>query len=191
MRRSTVDWHPSCSPPGGAAARPRPGKAVGPGPSRTSSPRCGGAPPVSNGWRPSPRKPSAQTLIKDGAAIPGLWCLGRLGARVPLYGPANTVVPPEVAGRWITALLDRSFADGRETTDALFALAQMARVSGDRVRDVDETLRQRVIERLEALGADETILRPVRAYHELEAEQQGEALGDALPSGLRLSVSRA
>ncbi|HMB06894.1 MAG TPA: hypothetical protein VKP69_24560 [Isosphaeraceae bacterium] len=38
-----------------------------------------------------------------------------------------------------------------------------------------------------ALGADEAILRPVREYHELEAEQQGQALGDALPVGLRLA----
>jgi uncharacterized protein DUF3731 len=69
----------------------------------------------------------------------------------------------------------------------MFALAQLARVSGDRVRDLDEPLRARVLERLTALGADETILRPVREYHELEAGQQGQALGDALPVGLRLA----
>ncbi len=30
-----------------------------------------------------------------------LWCLGRLGARVPLYGLANTVVRREAVERWI------------------------------------------------------------------------------------------
>ena len=83
-----------------------------------------------------------------------LWCLGRLGARSPLYGPANTVVPRETAERWVSALLDRPFAEGREAADAVFALTQLARVSGDRVRDLDPDLRLRVIDRLRALGAD-------------------------------------
>ena len=115
-----------------------------------------------------------------------LWCLGRLGARVPLFGPANTTVPRVTVEAWLSALLGRAFAPGRETTDAVFALAQLARVSGDRARDIDEALRATVIDRLEALGADEATLRPVRSYHELETEQQGQALGDALPVGLRL-----
>jgi hypothetical protein len=39
---------------------------------------------------------------------------------------------------------------------------------------------------LHELGADETVLRPVREFHELESAQQGQALGDSLPIGLRL-----
>jgi molecular chaperone DnaK (HSP70) len=131
-----------------------------------------------------------QVLVKElsrpGLANYVLWCLGRLGARVPLFGPANTTVPRESAEGWISALVVRPFAPGREMTDAIFALSQLARVSGDRARDIDEVLRTRVIARLEELGADEAALRPVREYHELETEQQGQALGDALPVGLRL-----
>jgi hypothetical protein len=118
-----------------------------------------------------------------------LWCLGRLGARVPLYGPANTVIPKEAAERWTRALLGRSFAAGRETADAIFALAQLARVASDRTRDLDEELRHEVISRLIELGALETALRPVREYHELEAAQQVLAFGDSLPIGLRLLSS--
>ena len=33
-----------------------------------------------------------------------VWALGRIGARVPLYGPLNTVVPAEVAERGPSAL---------------------------------------------------------------------------------------
>ena len=83
-------------------------------------------------------------------------------------------------------LLGRSFAPGRETADAIFALGQLARVAGDRARDLDESLRQEVLARLTELGADETALRPVREYHELETAQQVQALGDSLPIGLRL-----
>ncbi|WP_406695348.1 Hsp70 family protein [Singulisphaera sp. Ch08] len=127
-----------------------------------------------------------ELLPRESLAHHVLWCLGRLGARVLLYGPANTVVPRETADHWTRSLLERPFAPGRETTDAIFALAQLARVSGDRARDLDEALRIDVLKRLEELGADEVICRPVREYHELEAEQQGQALGDSLPVGLRL-----
>ena len=35
-----------------------------------------------------------------------LWSLGRLGARIPLYGPLHSVVAAETAGEWLQALLD-------------------------------------------------------------------------------------
>jgi hypothetical protein len=128
-----------------------------------------------------------------GPAVAGyaLWCLGRLGARVLLYGPANATVPRETAERWIEALLAHAPAPGRESADMAFALAQLARLAGDRARDIDEALRTRVLARLAELGADSATMRPVREYHELETEQQGQALGDALPVGLRLVGERA
>jgi hypothetical protein len=62
-------------------------------------------------------------------------------------------------------------------------------MSGDRARDLDEPLRARILDRLARLGADEATLRAVREYRELEALQQGQALGDALPVGLRLRAA--
>jgi molecular chaperone DnaK (HSP70) len=136
------------------------------------------------------KEPLGEILAKELArpSLPAylLWSLGRIGARIPLYGPANTVVSPETATKWTKALLDRTYPSERETTDAIFALAQLARVSGDRARDLDEPLRLEVLAKLEALGADEAAIKPVREYHELEAAQQGQVLGDALPTGLRL-----
>jgi len=114
------------------------------------------------------------------------WCLGRLGARVPLYGPANTAIGPDVAARWLERLLDAEPSSSRETDDLKFALTQIARVSSDRARDLDEDLRRRVADRLEALGADEDARRPVLEFQEWQAAQQSFALGDALPIGLRL-----
>jgi len=143
---------------------------------------------------PAIKESLGDALLKEstraGLGAHTLWCLGRLGARVPLYGPANTVVLKATAERWTRNLLGRSFAPGRETADAIFALAQLARVAGDRARDLDEALRQEVLARLTELGADETALRPVREYHELETTQQVQALGDSLPIGLRLLSDR-
>ena len=128
----------------------------------------------------------AKELGKGSIAPHTLWSLGRIGARVLLYGPANTVVHPEKAAVWANALLSRDYASGRETTDASFAISQLARVSGDRARDLDESLRDRAITKLESMQADETLILPVREFHEWEAAQQGQALGDSLPIGLRL-----
>lgn len=128
----------------------------------------------------------AEGLRKPGIPTYLLWSIGRIGARVPLYGPANTVVGSEVAERWAEALLGREYVAGREVGDAVFALAQVGRVSGDRARDLSDGLRRRIIERLIGLGAEESAVARVREYHELEAGQEGEALGDALPAGLRL-----
>ncbi len=129
-------------------------------------------------------------LIKEvGRATIGshvLWCLGRVGARLPLYGPANTVVAKDKAEGWTRSVLGKNFAPGRETTDAIFALGQLGRVAGDRARDLDEDLRQQVIDRLIVLGAEDSTVQSVREYTELAASQQGQALGDSLPVGLRL-----
>ena len=98
-------------------------------------------------------QPSIPAPMSSGA-------LARLGARVPLYGPANTVVRKETAERWTRSLLDHAFAAGRETGDAIFALAQLARVANDRARDLEQSLRETVIARLIDLGADEDELQP-------------------------------
>ncbi len=105
---------------------------------------------------PEIKESLGNALFKDAAqdtlGTHVLWCLGRLGARVPLYGPANTVVRKETAERWATGLLNRSFVPGREATDAIFALAQMARVASDRARDLDDELRAQIIARLRKWG---------------------------------------
>jgi molecular chaperone DnaK (HSP70) len=131
-----------------------------------------------------------ESLIADlkRSALPGhtLWCLGRLGARVPLYGPANTVVPARAAAGWVERLLALPDEGRRTRNDLVFALTQLGRVSGDRARDLDPDLRERIIERLARLGADEDNLRPLREYVEPGSSQQGQILGDSLPVGLRL-----
>jgi hypothetical protein len=65
----------------------------------------------------------------------GWWALGRLGARQSLYGSAHQVVPPEVAGRWLEACWR---ATGRRSSRPPFAATQIARLTGDRTRDLPE-----------------------------------------------------
>ena len=139
---------------------------------------------------PEQKASLGDALLKDRNPPPGwataLWCLGRLGARVPLYGLANTVVHRETAERWIHALLVHQFSAAREAAEAIFALAQIARVANDRARDIEASLRGQVLKRLDELGADDNVLLPVREYHQLQSAQEIQALGDSLPIGLRL-----
>lgn len=113
-----------------------------------------------------------------------LWTIGRLGARVPLYGPLNTVVAPAVAERWIDALL----ADAQPSEPMLtFAAVQLARRTGDRYRDVGDEVRQRVADLLTASGGSSHNVQLVREGGELDREEAGRVFGESLPKGLRLS----
>lgn len=110
------------------------------------------------------------------------WALGRVGARVPAYGPLNTVVPPDVVAGWLRTLLDVSRCDAMEQ----LAVMQLARRTQDRYRDVDDGLRQKVGAWLTRADAPEHFQVLVRDGGTLDTEEQGLVFGEALPRGLRL-----
>ncbi len=111
-----------------------------------------------------------------------LWALARIGAREPVYGPLNTVVPADVAGDWIEALLAARFEDPQTA----FALMQLARRTGDRYRDISESLRGDVLAWMEARDTSAHLLQLVREGGLLHEQEQGQVFGEALPIGLRI-----
>lgn len=111
------------------------------------------------------------------------WALGRLGARVPLYGSAHTVVPPELAGEWLATLLA---LDWKAVEPAAFAAAQIARMSGDRTRDLPSELREQVAQRLVTARAPASWAAMVRDAVQLDEADQRRSFGEALPPGLKL-----
>lgn len=116
---------------------------------------------------------------------PWAWSLGRLGARVPLYGSSHRVVDVETAEAWLTLLLE---LDLRKIDGAPFAAAQLARMTGDRMRDIDPELRARTAKALSQAKAHEAWVRMVNEVLALEAADEARALGDTLPAGLRLTM---
>ncbi len=112
-----------------------------------------------------------------------LWAIGRIGARAPLYGSAHGVVPAEAAGAWLDALLalDRKRFEG-----AAAAAANLARLCGDRARDLPLEARERVIARLEALRAAPSWISRVRDVVPLDEAGERGVFGEALPPGLKL-----
>ena len=111
------------------------------------------------------------------------WALGRVGARESLYGSAHNVVPPETAAEWLQAVLA---LDWKVVEPAAFAAAQLARLTGDRARDLAPELRDEVARRLAALRAPQSWITMVREVVSLDDADRRRSFGEALPPGLRL-----
>ena len=109
------------------------------------------------------------------------WALSRIGARVPFHGPIEKVVPRETAGKWIRALLD---AEWRSPRDTAYALAQLARKTGDRSRDIDDQLRSEIEERLSPYDWAKRLVKQVRDVVALEWSDERSIFGESLPAGL-------
>lgn len=106
-----------------------------------------------------------------------LWCLSRLGARQLFYGPANQVLPPSTAARWIEALL--------KVPEAHEALAAIARHTGDPVRDVPPV----VFDAVRAQLTGDRDLALLEGEDTRDERLAGRIFGESLPSGLKLAGS--
>lgn len=113
-----------------------------------------------------------------------VWTLARLGQRVPVYGPLNTVVPSARAVSWLSGLLDLD----RPTASTIdqFAVVQLARCTDDRYRDLSNDLRQLAVDWLTNNDASDHAIQLVRDGGELDSEEQSRVFGESLPSGLRI-----
>jgi hypothetical protein len=111
------------------------------------------------------------------------WAVGRIGARRPFYGSAHNVVPADVASGWLDAILA---LDWKKIDPAAFAAVQIARMTGDRSRDLPHELRDAVIRRLEATSAPRAWIAMVGEVVELDNADEGRVFGESLPAGLKL-----
>ncbi len=110
-----------------------------------------------------------------------LWALGRIGARTPLYGPANKVVPASEATSWIRALREIELTD---RNGLIQAVVSIARLSGDRTRDLAADFRQETALWLELIGAKPEQLRPLTEIVPVGGVEKSSAFGESLPEGL-------
>ncbi len=111
-----------------------------------------------------------------------LWTLGRLGQRVPVYGPLNTVVPAAHVERWLAAV----WQSADDASVANLAVMQLARRSDDRYRDISPRCQALTIEWLSDRDAPAHLIQLVRESGQLDIEEQREVFGESLPMGLRL-----
>jgi len=123
-----------------------------------------------------------ERLGREGAAPHLLWALGRLGARVPFHGSGHACVAPEVAEAWLARLLA---LPGRPA-DLAFPISQLARMSGDRARDLAAEAREDALAALRRAGASPALLRTVEEPVALEVADEQRIFGESLPAGLKL-----
>jgi hypothetical protein len=111
------------------------------------------------------------------------WTLGRLGQRVPLYGPLNTLVPQGHAARWLQTVLQLAAGD----SVAPLSVMLLARRTNDRHRDIEPLLREQAADWLHARGAALHLQELVRIGGTLDEEESSDVFGESLPSGLRVA----
>ena len=112
-----------------------------------------------------------------------LWALSRLGARELLYGPVDRVIPPAEVVTWIERLLgyDRS-----NPITIARAVSRMARKTNDRIRDLDEKNRSKVLNWMQSNELPSDLVDPVRMTLPLARQDQKAMFGESLPSGIIL-----
>jgi hypothetical protein len=115
------------------------------------------------------------------------WALSRLGARELLYGPVDRVVAAPEVSRWIKTLVETQWRDRHPAT---LALGQMARRTGDRTRDLEPDL----LDRVRRWMADDP--RPKKGAAEqqqylqevvpMAGQEESQIFGEELPTGIVL-----
>jgi len=110
------------------------------------------------------------------------WALSRIGARELLYGSADRVIPPHEAASWIEAILSQ---DWHEIKPVGAALSLMGRKTGDRMRDIEDALRERIIIWLEQHDLNSHV-RFLKEAVSMEMPEQNAMFGESLPSGIVL-----
>ena len=93
------------------------------------------------------------------------------------------MVDADTASAWLDRLLA---LDWKKTDAAAFASAHIARMTGDRSRDIGDAQRTTIIARLKGIGALETWVAMVREVVQLDEAATRRVLGEALPPGLKL-----
>ena len=111
------------------------------------------------------------------------WALGRVASRVPIYGSAHNVLDKSVVSAWLPLLLE---VDWRKNQNTAFSAVMLARMSGDRIRDLDDKDRDVIIEKLQTSKAPATWIEMVSEVKELDAQESKRMFGESLPVGLKL-----
>jgi len=115
------------------------------------------------------------------------WALSRLGARELLYGSVDRVIPRKEVTPWIETLLSRKWPDPKPVG---IALAQMARKTGDRARDLEPETIEKIMAWMTADPRSKDMFAAYRSYLQkvvpLARQEESSIFGETLPAGLVL-----
>ncbi|OUD15683.1 Hsp70 family protein [Thioflexithrix psekupsensis] len=111
------------------------------------------------------------------------WCLGRLGSRSPVHGSAHSIIAVEVVENWLIRLLKLNW---KKQPNIAFTAVLLSRLTGDRARDIHESLRTQIITHLDQVNAPESWRNMVQEMTHLADSDQQQVIGESLPPGLRM-----
>ena len=115
------------------------------------------------------------------------WALSRIGAREPLYGPIDRVVFPDEVSSWIERMLKEKWKDPRPVG---MALVQMARLTGDRGRDLKSTVIQRVVDWLTPYKWAVPHIKILKEVVPIAPHEESLIFGESLPLGIQLHIEK-
>ena len=107
-----------------------------------------------------------------------IWAIGRLGARTPMYGPLNTVVPAEAAARWLASLIGDREAN-RKGTEEVVEESSAKWIASSRQPPPSPSTRERLPSAEQPIGRDAACQADRRSLPRLA--------GKASPRGRRLA----
>ena len=110
------------------------------------------------------------------------WSIGRLASRQPVYGPLNCVISTSAAEDTLKRLLQIQ----SKTMAWNWCVAQIARKTADRYRDVSTSIQDKVLSAMRTNQASLRQLAQVDHVTELSQSETSELLGESLPLGLQL-----
>lgn len=129
-------------------------------------------------------------LVKQVAKSPvptyAFWALTRIGSRSLFYGPLNLVVHPHIVEDWLRQLMAFEPANDSEKNGWAFCMANLARLTGQRALDIDDSMRTVVLYKLQSLNVPTKWAEMVEKVVAMEASDRGQLFGESLPIGLRL-----
>ena len=112
-----------------------------------------------------------------------LWSLSRIGARELLYGPVDRVIPPEEISSWIEEILSKTW---RNPKPVGMAISQLARKTGDRMRDLDSSIVNVIIDWMNQYDILAPHIKFLEDVVPMAKSEENAIFGETLPSGLVL-----
>ena len=137
----------------------------------------------------------------SGSTAAILWSVGRLGARASSITTMETILSPEAVEPWVRQLIGITsrktefIIPEAERSDAIaaaaFSVVLTTHKTGDRYRDISESLRADALRFLESVpGVKPRWITLVRDGGSLQDDERAEEFGEALPAGLRIEDNR-
>ena len=116
------------------------------------------------------------------------WVLSRIGAREPLYGSIDRVLPVNEVSKWIKSLLSKKWNDPKSVGQALICLG---RKTGDRTRDIEPALTDEIIQWLDKHDDLKSHFRvgkkALQEVMSITLQEEKAMFGESLPSGIILA----